>query len=254
MLTINLEGKTALVTGAAAGIGRSIAVTLATAGACVVVNYRHNEAGARETLNQIEQAGGSGLLFGADVSRGDQVQAMFDAIASKTGQLDVLVNNAGGLVKRAKLPEMSEELWDEVLDINLKSTFLCCRSALTLMSGRGWGRIINLSSLAAHDGGGPGATHYAASKAAILTFTRGLAKEVAGQGITVNCVAPGLINTAFHDIFSTPQSRQGMINNTPLAREGQPLDVAWAVLFLASDLAAFITGETLNINGGMRMS
>ena len=252
-MNIDLKGKVALVTGAGAGIGQSIAVELGRAGATVAINYRQNEAGARQTLALVSQAGGSGQLYQADVARASEVQRLFSEIAAQAGRLDILVNNAGGLVQRAKVSEMSEELWDEVMGINAKSTFLCCKAAIPLLSEHGWGRIINLSSLAAHDGGGPGATAYATSKAAILTFTKGLAKEVAPQGITVNCVAPGLINTAFHDIFSTPQSREKMVSNTALAREGQPIDVAGPVLFLVSEQAAFITGETININGGQRM-
>ena len=253
MATIDLQGKIALVTGAGAGIGRACALTLARSGAFAFINYRHDESGARDTLAHIEQAGGKGQLIQADAAHAAQVAHMMETIKSQAGQLNILVNNAGGLVKRSPIAEMSEELWDEVMNINLKSTFLCCRAALPLMYGHDWGRIINLSSLAAHDGGGAGATAYAASKAAIATFTKGLAKEVAAQGITANSLAPGLINTAFHDRFSTTQARQNMVNNTPLAREGQPDDVADAVLFLASDLSRFITGETLNINGGQRM-
>jgi 3-oxoacyl-[acyl-carrier protein] reductase len=252
-MEINLKGKTALVTGASAGIGRACAVELARRGAFVVVNYRRDAAGANETLSLIEKAGGNGMLFAADVADAAQVKNLMAAIKASTGQLDILVNNAGGLVKRAKVAEMSEELWDEVVRINLKTTFLCCREALPLMSGRGGGRIINLASLAAHDGGGAGAAHYAATKGAIITFTKGLAKEVAGQGITVNCVAPGLINTAFHDTFTVPQVRQTIVGNTPLGREGQPEDVAGVVVFLTSEQAAFLTGETININGGLRM-
>ena len=252
-MNIDLKGKVALVTGAGAGIGQSIAVELGRAGATVAINYRQNEEGARQTLALVSQAGGSGQLYQADVARSAEVQRLFAEIAAQAGRLDILVNNAGGLVQRVKTSEMSEELWDEVMDINVKSTFLCCKAAIPLLSEHGWGRIINLSSLAAHDGGGPGATAYATSKAAILTFTKGLAKEVAPQGITVNCVAPGLINTAFHDVFSTPESREKMVSNTPLAREGQPVDVAGPVLFLVSEQAAFITGETININGGQRM-
>ncbi|MBV9712654.1 MAG: 3-oxoacyl-ACP reductase FabG [Ktedonobacteraceae bacterium] len=253
MMDIHLQGKIALVTGAGAGIGRAVAVELARCGATVIVNYRQNEAGARETLALVEQVGSPGLLFQADVARTAETQGLMNEIADRWGRLDILINNAGGLIQRAKICEMSEELWDEVIAINLKSAFLCCRAAIPLMSGHGWGRIINLSSLAAHDGGGPGAVPYATTKGAILTFTRGLAKELASQGITVNCVAPGLINTAFHDTFSTPQSRRAMVNNTPLAREGQPVDVAASILFLVSELASFITGEVININGGMRM-
>jgi 3-oxoacyl-[acyl-carrier protein] reductase len=253
-MEINLQGKIALVTGAGAGIGRAIAVALASAGAAVIINYRKNVEGAQETLTRVEQGGGSALTYAADVAQASEVQGLMDEISSNFGRLDILVNNAGGLVKREAIATMSEALWDEVMNINVRSTFLCCQAAIPLMSGRNWGRIINLSSLAAHDGGGPGAAHYAAAKAAILTFTKGLAKEVAAQGITANCVAPGLINTAFHDTFTAPQARQGMVGNTPLAREGQPPDVANTVLFLASDLSAFVTGETININGGLRMS
>ena len=252
-MNIDLQGKVALVTGAGAGIGQAVAVELARAGAVVAINYRQNEEGARQTLAQVEQAGGSGQLYQADVARASEVQRLFESVIAQYGRLDILVNNAGGLVKREKLGEMSEALWDEVMDINLKSTFLCCRAALPWLDQHGWGRIINMSSLAAHDGGGPGAAAYAASKAAVLTLTRGLAKELAPRGITVNCVAPGLINTAFHDTFSTPQARQGMVNSTPLGREGQPADVAGVVLFLVSGLADFVTGESVNINGGLRM-
>jgi 3-oxoacyl-[acyl-carrier protein] reductase len=253
-MSMDLQGKIALVTGAGAGIGQSIALELARAGATVAINYRQNEAGARQTLALIEQAGGQGQIYQADVARANEVQALLDAVVARYGRLDILVNNAGGLVQRSKISEMSEDLWNEVIDINTKSTFLCCRAVIPVLSAQGGGHIVNMASLAAHDGGGPGATAYAASKGAILSFTRGLAKELAPLGIRVNCVAPGLINTAFHDTFSTPQARQNTVNNTPLAREGQPPDVAGAVLFLVSDLAAFITGEVININGGLRMS
>ncbi len=252
-MEINLQGKIALVTGAGAGIGRAIALALASAGSTVIINYRKNAEGARETLTRVEEVGGLGITYAADVAQAAEVRVLINEISNRFGRLDILVNNAGGLVKREAIATMSEELWDEVMNINVRSTFLCCQAALPLMSGHNWGRIINLSPLAAHDGGGPGASHYAAAKAAILTFTKGLAKEVAAQGITANCVAPGLINTAFHDTFTTPQARQGMVGNTPLAREGQPPDVANTILFLASDLSAFITGETININGGLRM-
>ena len=253
-MEINLQGKIALVTGAGAGIGQAIAIALASAGGTVIVNYRKNTKGAQETLARVEEAGGSGFTYAADVAQASEVRGLMNEISRRFGRLDILVNNAGGLVKREAIATMSEGLWDEVMNINVRSTFLCCQAAIPLMSGHNWGRIINLSSLAAHDGGGPGAVHYAAAKAAILTFTKGLAKEVAAQGITANCVAPGLVNTAFHDTFTTPQARQGMVSNTPLSREGQPTDVANTVLFLASDLAAFVTGETININGGLRMN
>ena len=250
MKSIDLTGKTALVTGAGSGIGQAIAIELGRCGATVIVNYRHNAAGAQATCDQIQAAGGSGRMMQADVANAADVTRLFESI----DRLDILVNNAGGLIKREKIGDMSESLWDEVMGINLKSTFLCCKAAIPRMTGRGWGRIINMSSIAAHDGGGTGATAYATSKAAVLTFTKGLAKELAPHGITVNCVAPGLIATAFHDVFSTPEMRQNTVRNTPIGREGQSIDVADAVVFLASDMAAFLTGETINVNGGTRMN
>ena len=251
-MAINLEGKTALVTGASSGIGRAVAIELARSGAYVFVNYRSNENGAKETLDCLKELGGDGQIVAADVSQVAQVAAIMESI-KQHGKLDILVNNAGTLVKRSKIAEMDESLFDEVMAVNVKTTFLCCRAVLPLMAGSGWGRIVNMSSQAAQDGGGNGATAYAAAKAAIIAFTKGLAKEVATQGITVNCVAPGITSTAFHDTFSTPESRRNMVSNTPLGREGLPLDVANAILFLASDMAAWITGETININGGARM-
>jgi 3-oxoacyl-[acyl-carrier protein] reductase len=250
----NLDGKIALVTGAGSGIGRAIAIELARCGAFVFVNYRHNEAGANEALDCIKQDGGAGQVIGADVSSAAQVQQMMATIEEQKQHLNILVNNAGSLVKRSKVVEMSEALWDEVMAINVKSTFLCCRATLPLMIGQGWGRIVNMASQAARDGGGNGATHYAAAKAAIVGFTKGLAKEIASEGITVNCLAPGMTSTAFHDTFTTPEARQNTVRNTPLGREGKPFDVAQAAIFLASDMAAWITGETININGGVRMN
>jgi 3-oxoacyl-[acyl-carrier protein] reductase len=249
----NFVGKTALVTGAGHGIGQATAIELARHGAFVVVHYNSDETGAHQTLAGIEAAGGSGMLYKADATKAAEVEKLFGEIETKTGRLDILVNNAGGLLQRCKIAEMSEELWDSVMDVNLKSAFLCSRSAIELLKRNGGGRIINLSSLAAFDGGGPGAAAYAATKGAILTFTKALAKELAPFGITVNCVAPGLIATLFHDTFSTPQSRQNIVGNTLLAREGQPADVAAAIVFLASASASYITGETININGGLRL-
>lgn len=249
MKTIDLSGKTALVTGAGSGIGQAIAVELGRCGAFVIVNYRQNEAGAQETLAHLQQAGGDGRVVQSDVALSADVKRLFGGI----GRLDILVNNAGGLIKREKIADMSEALFDEVMAINVKSTFLCCQAAMLLMVGRGWGRIVNMSSIAAHDGGGFGSTAYAASKAAVGTFTKGLAKELAPHGITVNCVAPGLISTAFHDKLTAPEARQATVKVTPLAREGSSTEVAEAVIFLISDMASFITGETININGGSRM-
>src|SRR5258707_710664 len=201
-MEIRLDGKIALVTGAGSGIGRAIAIELGQSGAHVIVHYRNSEAGAKETLDCIKQAGGSGEVAKADLVHAAQVDQLMGDIKAKSGHLDILVNNAGTLVKRSKIVEMSEALFDEVMDVNFKTTFLCCRAAVPLMTGRGWGRIVNMSSVAAHDGGGNGATICAASKAAIAPFTKGFAKELAPLGKTVNCAAPGLIRAApFHDTY-----------------------------------------------------
>jgi 3-oxoacyl-[acyl-carrier protein] reductase len=166
------------------------------------------------------------------------------------GHIDILVNNAGYMVGRVPVAEMSDEHWHNVIDVNLNSAFYCSRAVLPYMRSA-WGRIVNMSSLAARNGGGPGAVAYAAAKAGLLGLTRGLAKELASQGITVNAVAPGLIlETPFHETFNTEEGRQAAIAGIPLKRGGVPGDVAGAVLFLASDLAAFITGEITEINGG----
>ena len=166
------------------------------------------------------------------------------------GKIDVLITNSGGLLQRSKVADCTRELWDQALAVNLTSMFLCCRAVLPHMERAGHGCIITMSSLAAHDGGGFGAAHYAASKGGVITFTKALAKEMGPSGIRVNSIAPGLIATRFHDRFSTPEGRQATVERTPLRREGQPQDVADAALFLASPQASFITGATIEVNGG----
>jgi 3-oxoacyl-[acyl-carrier protein] reductase len=246
---MNLKGKVALVTGGGRDIGRSISRRLAADGAHVVVNYRHDQAAAEETLRQIEAAGGSAALYRADVSDAAEVAGLIDA-AGPT--IDILVNCAGGMIARKTLAEMDEAFFDTVMALNLKSVFLVTKAALPRIP-RG-GAIVNLASLAGRDGGGPGATIYATAKGAIMTFTRGLAKELGPQGIRVNALCPGLIGTSFHDTFSKPEGRVATAGNTPLRREGHPDEVASAVAFLASDEAAFLTGVNMDINGGLAFS
>jgi 3-oxoacyl-[acyl-carrier protein] reductase len=246
---MSLKGKVALVTGGGRDIGRSISRRLAADGAYVVVNYRHDQAAAEDTLRQIEAAGGSATLHRADVSDAAEVAGLIEA-AGPT--IDILVNCAGGMIARKTLAEMDEAFFDTVMTLNLKSVFLVTKAALPRIP-RG-GAIVNLASLAGRDGGGPGATIYATAKGAIMTFTRGLAKELGPQGIRVNALCPGLIGTSFHDTFSKPEGRAATAGNTPLRREGHPDEVASAVAFLASDEAAFLTGVNLDINGGLAFS
>ena len=176
-----------------------------------------------------------------------------EKVRQKLGSIDILVVNAGGLIRRSTVLDCDLKLWNDCLALNLTSAFLCCRAALTEMEPRGSGAIVLMSSLAAFDGGGPGASHYAAAKGALVSYTRALAKEVGPLGIRVNGVAPGLIGTRFHDVFNTPEGRRTTVERTPLRREGTPDDVAETILFLASPRASFLTGETIQINGGLGM-
>jgi 3-oxoacyl-[acyl-carrier protein] reductase len=250
---MRFEGKVALVTGGGRDIGRSVSERLAREGAKVVVNYRNDEAAAKDTLAAIEAAGGTALLHRADVTQAAEIAGLVEATCAAFGdRIDVLVNVAGGMIARKTLAEMDEAFFDAVMDLNLKSTFLVTKAVVPHMAKGG--AIVNLSSLAGRDGGGPGASIYATSKGAVMTLTRGLAKELGPQGIRVNALCPGLIGTSFHDIFSKPEGRAAVAGNTPLRREGTPDEVAAAVAFLASDDAAFLTGTNVDINGGLAFS
>ncbi len=246
---MKLSGKSVLITGGASGIGQGIAIALAGAGANVAVTYSTTD--PAETVAKIKACGVKALALKADLRLEKDCEGVVKETISAFGDLDILVANAGGLLKRSRVAETSLELWNEALALNLTSTFLCCRAALRHMEPLKKGNLILMSSLAAHDGGGFGASHYAATKGAVLTFTRALAKEVGPLGIRVNGLAPGLIATRFHDVFSTADGRKGAVEKTPLRREGTPSDVAGAALFLASDDSSFLTGETIEVNGGL---
>lgn len=248
-MNIDLKGKTALVTGGGRDIGRAISIALAKSGANVVVNYNESAEQANAVVAEITKAGGRAQAVRADVTKQGDVDRLVAETTAFGGAIDVLVNNAGGLIARKKITEMDEAFWDRVIGLNLKSVFLVTRAALA--SFNDGGAIVNLSSLAAHDGGGPGSVAYAASKGAVLTMTRGLSKELAPRRIRVNAVSPGLIDTTFHDVHSKPEGRAATVARTQVGREGKPEDVANAVVFLASDGAAYITGESIEINGGL---
>ncbi|MBN9391280.1 MAG: 3-oxoacyl-ACP reductase FabG [Chloroflexi bacterium] len=249
MTTIDLTGKTALVTGGSIGIGREIALELARAGADVVITYLSHP--AEEVVAQVKELGRQAAAFKLDAINSAEVDQVTGAAAQVLGgRIDILVNNAGGLVGRSTVAEMSNDHWHKVIDVNLSSAFYCSRAVLPFMTG-GWGRIINISSVAAQNGGGPGAVAYATSKAGMIGLTKGLAKELASRAITVNAVAPGLIlDTPFHETFTPPAAQKATIESIALKRPGYPPDVAGSVVFLASDLAGFVTGETISINGG----
>ncbi len=248
-MNLDLSGRTAIVTGGNTGLGRAIALALAQAGADVAVTYFSNA--SDQTVSDIRALGRRSLAQRMDATNSAEVDRVLGELArGLDDHIDILINNAGHLVGRVPINEMNDAHWHQVIDVNLSSAFYCTRAVLPYMH-TGWGRIVNMSSLAGRNGGGPGSVAYAAAKAGILGLTRGLAKELAPKGITVNAVAPGLIlETPFHDIFTTAESKQAIIASLPLKRGGVPNDVAGAVLFLASDLASFITGEVTEINGG----
>ncbi|PVX75633.1 SDR family oxidoreductase [Paraburkholderia unamae] len=241
--TLDLSQRVALVTGASRGIGRAIALSLAAAGAAVAVNYRQRESEADEVLARIASAGGRAIAVRADVSVAHEVEAMIDAVQSGLGAIDVLVNNAGtGLIR--DIDELTEAEFDRTLAVNLKSAFLCTQAVLPGMRARRWGRIVNLSSAAARGGGLVG-VHYNASKAGLEGLTRGYAARLGREGITVNAVAPALIDTE----MVAPLKAANVVERMPVGRLGEPDEVAQAVLTVVGN--AFITGQTIAVNGGV---
>ena len=248
-----LKGQVALITGASSGIGRATAEAMAREGARVGVNYCKNQAGADETAETIRKAGGQALVARADVTRAAEVQAMVDAVRKEWGGIDILVNNAGDLLARRSLTEMTEEYWDQIMALNLKSVFLCVRAVWQEMAERKTGCIINVTSIAGRNGGGPGAAAYAAAKGGLLTYTKGLAKELAPHGIRVNGIAPGVIATPYHERYTPGEVFQRIVASIPLGRAGTSEEIADVIVFLASPAARYIIGETVEVNGGMLM-
>jgi 3-oxoacyl-[acyl-carrier protein] reductase len=246
--------EVAWVTGSSTGIGAASAVALARQGCRVAVHYNRSEDEAREVMEQITASGGDAMLVGGDVSDAGEVERMAREVEDRYGRLDVLVNNAGSLIERRSFSEMTEDLWDRVISVNLKSVFLCSKAVLPMMKRQGSGRIINMTSVAARNGGGPGSAAYASAKGGVSTLTRAMAKDLVSENILVNGVAPGVITTPFHDRFTPPDVRENMAAAIPMGREGTPEEVAGAVLFLASPWANYLVGEIIEVNGGQLMS
>ena len=247
------KDQVALITGASSGIGRATAEALAKQGARVGVNYCKNQAGAEQAAETIRRAGSEALVIRADVTRHDEVLAMVGVVRKAWGRIDILVNNAGDLLARRNLADMSEEYWDQIMALNLKSVFLCVRAVWEEMAARKSGCIVNVSSIAGRNGGGPGAAAYSAAKGGLITYTKGLAKELAPHGVRVNGVAPGVIATPYHERYSPGEVFQRFIASIPLGRAGTSEDIADVIVFLASPAARYITGETIEVNGGMLM-
>jgi 3-oxoacyl-[acyl-carrier protein] reductase len=248
--SLSLEGRVAIVTGGSRGIGRAISLELARRGAAILVNYRNSLQGAEEVVGQIQSEGGQAHPYQADVSDFKEAQSLIKAAIDTFNGLDILVNNAG-ITRDTLIMMMSEADWDNVLTTNLKSTFNCSKAAVRHMMRKRFGRIINITSVAGQMGNA-GQTNYAASKAGQIGFTKALAREVAARNITVNAIAAGYIET---DIWAgvPEEARQAALSIIPLGRKGEPEEIAYAVAFLASDQAAYITGQILGVDGGMAM-
>lgn len=249
----NLSNKVALVTGASSGIGAASAKLLADLGADMAITYHHNQAGAEKVREEISSLGRKAIAIHADVREADQITSTVSRVNEELGPIDILVNNAGSLVERKKNLEMTKELWDEVINLNLTSAMLCAQAVAPSMVERKSGAIINVVSIAAHNGGGPGAGAYSAAKAGLIALTKSQAKELAPHGIRVNAISPGTIDTPFHEVFSTPEMLKAAIATIPMGRLGTPEDCAKVVAFLASGAAGYLAGETIEVNGGQLM-
>jgi 3-oxoacyl-[acyl-carrier protein] reductase len=250
----DLHRRCVLVTGASTGIGAAVARAFGAQGARVAVHYNQSEGPANEVVDAICTAGGDAIKVRADVRDSEAIRAAVKHVQEAFGGIDILVNNAGSLVKRVPIAELTDELFDDVLHINARSMLAFCREVVPLMRERGGGNIINVTSIAARHGGGPGAYLYAGAKGFVSTATRGLAKELVGDKIRVNAVSPGVIVTPFHDRFSTPQMLESFKATIPMGRLGTADECVGAFLYLASDsLSGYVTGQIIEVNGGQYM-
>jgi len=250
---MKLKGKVAIVTGGARDIGKAISLKLAREGAKVVINYFDNANDAEETIKAIKNNGGEAIMVQGDMTKEHDVVNLVDKAKEAYGdEIGILVNVAGGLVARKTILEMDSDFWDFLMTLNLKTVFFTTRAVVPYM--KNGGSIVNFASQAGRDGGGPGASAYATSKGAVMTFTRSMAKELGPQNIRVNAICPGMIATTFHDKFTKDEVREKVAAGTPLRREGNASEVADLVTYLASDESSFLTGTNIDINGGLAFS
>lgn len=250
---LDMTGKVALVTGASSGIGAATAAVLADLGARVALTYHQNERGAAQVCEAIGGAGGTVVSRRVDVRRMEEIVPMVEWAEHELGPLDVLINNAGSLVKRQAVRDLAEDLWDDVMNLNLKSAAFCARAVAAGMVERKRGTIVNVVSIAGRNGGGPGAAIYSTAKGGLIIFTKALARELAPHGVRVNAVSPGVIDTPFHEVFSTPEMIANFVKGIPLGRVGKSMECATTIAFLASGAASYIVGETIEVNGGQLM-
>jgi NAD(P)-dependent dehydrogenase (short-subunit alcohol dehydrogenase family) len=250
---MDLSGRVALITGASSGIGAATAAVFADLGAQVAIGYHRNREGAEQVQDSIARAGGKAIALRADMRQSGEVRALVKNASDQLGAIDILVNNAGSLVARMPILELNEDGWDEILNLNLRSAALCAQAVAPSMIERKTGAIINVASIAGRNGGGPGAGPYAAAKAGLIAFTKSLAKELAPRGIRVNAISPGVIDTPFHQVFSTPEMMRNFVAAIPIGRVGTPVECATVIAFLACDAAGYVVGETIEVNGGQLM-
>ncbi len=247
------QGSTALVTGASNGIGAETALLLGEAGAFVMIHYNKDREQAEQQLSRIRAAGGDGAVLQADLTGMPGCRDLIRQVRATGRTVDILVNNAGSLIKRTPILQFTEELWDEVMNLNLTTAFFLMQAVLPGMAEKKRGAIVNVGSVAGRNGGGIGASAYSTAKAAISTLTRSVAKEFSSQGIRVNCVSPGTIDTNYHRTFSTRAMLDSVAAATPMGRLGTPREVAEVIVFLCSCRSNFIQGQTIEVNGGFLM-
>ena len=248
------DDQAVLITGASTGIGTAFVQAFGSAGAKVVVHYNSSEDAAYNVARAVEASGGTALLVQADVTDRVLLQPLVDTVLERWERIDILINNAGGLIQRQPMAEMGDETYRQIIDLNLTSVFQTCRFVLPIMQRQGHGNMINISSIAALTGGGGGSVLYVTSKGALSMFTRGLAKEVISHNIRVNAIAPGVIQTPFHERYTKPEQLQAWLETIPMGRAGTPEECVGAAFFLASDaMSSYVTGQIIEVNGGQLM-
>lgn len=250
-MDIRFDDATVLVTGASTGIGAALAVAYGACGATVAVHYNASEDAAAAVVDSIRAAGGDAWQVQADLGDPEAAGRLAEQVLERAGRVDVLVNNAGGLVERRPTGEVTRDLYDAVMQLNVGSVVSLTNAVVPSMRDRGSGAVLNVASIAAVTGGGPGASLYASAKGAVVSYTRSLAKELADTGVRVNCLAPGVIDTPFHDRYTSPEAMAAMVGTIPMGRTGTPQECVGAALFLTSDaLSSYVTGQVLAVNGG----